>query len=52
MFAWEGYRHGCLKTHEFSSPRGVFAAIAANISELFRPLEKPPLPALPFFVGC
>ena len=29
-----------------------FRAIAANISELFRSLEKPPLPALPFFVGC
>jgi hypothetical protein len=26
--------------------------VAANISELFGPLEKPPLAALPFFLGC
>jgi hypothetical protein len=29
-----------------------FRTVAANISKLFRPLEKPPLAALPFFVGC
>jgi hypothetical protein len=29
-----------------------FRAVAAKISELFRPLEKPPLAALPLFVGC
>jgi len=29
-----------------------FRTVAANISELFRPLEKPPLAALPLFVGC
>ncbi len=27
-------------------------AIAANISELLRSLDKPPLAELPFFVGC
>ena len=34
-----------------SSPP-YFALFAANISELFGPLEKPPLAALPFFLGC
>jgi hypothetical protein len=29
-----------------------FRTIAANILELFRPFEKPPLAALPLFVGC
>jgi hypothetical protein len=27
-------------------------AIAADISELFRSLDKPPLAQLPFFIGC
>jgi hypothetical protein len=29
-----------------------FSTVAANISELFRPFEKPPLAALPLFVCC
>jgi hypothetical protein len=29
-----------------------FRTVAANISELFRPLEKPPLAALTLFVCC
>jgi len=29
-----------------------FGTVAANTSELFGSLEKSPLPALPFFLGC
>jgi hypothetical protein len=29
-----------------------FGTVATNISELFGPLEKAPLAALPFFIGC
>jgi hypothetical protein len=29
-----------------------FGTVATSISELFGPLEKPPLAALPFFLGC
>jgi hypothetical protein len=37
-------------THKFL--RDDLWSFAANISELFGPLEKPPLAALPFFLGC
>jgi hypothetical protein len=35
-----------------SGPLFEFGTVAANISELFGPLEKPPLGVLPFFLGC
>jgi hypothetical protein len=41
---------GQFPTHDLSTVRG--ALHAANISELFGPLEKPPLAALSFFLGC
>jgi hypothetical protein len=31
---------------------GMQLTLASNVSKLFRPLEKPPLAALPFFLGC
>ena len=38
--------------HTSWSSAPSFARFAANISELFGPLEKPPLAALSFFLGC
>jgi hypothetical protein len=32
--------------------RFEFRTVAANISELFGPFDKPPLAALPLFIGC
>ena len=38
-------RHGDRSTLRFGD-------ISANIPELRRPFKEPPLPLLPFFVGC
>jgi hypothetical protein len=47
------------KNRAFTSVRESFGesgfnlrAIAANISELLRSVDKPPLAELPFFIGC
>jgi len=49
---WNG-AIAALKLAALRDPRALFefGTVATSISELFGPFEKPPLAALPFFLG-